>query len=174
MRKFSDFINEIANRLVPQCDCTNDDGVTIYSFPANDETLEFLANLPDDMDYEVSIGSDDNDDDFPEDGTISSDDTIYLAVFSDNLEDEEMNEVKRVIRVNSQGKRRIAFKCGKGFLWNPAERRCRPQTGKEKESKRRAIKKAVKTRKHKGAGFAKKVSKKRLKALAKRRQQGIK
>lgn len=78
---------------------------------------------------------------------------------------------KIVIKVTSKGKRTRKIKCGKGYhLVNGS---CVPMTGSEKAKKKRAIKKAVRTKKAAGAGAKRRSVKARLKAMKKRKGMGL-
>ena len=87
---------------------------------------------------------------------------------------ENLDEMKRVVRVTSKGKKIRRIKCKKGYKLNSAGTSCVPMSGSEKISKKKAIRKAIKTKKAKGAGAAKRAVRKRLKALKKRKSMGIK
>ena len=84
---------------------------------------------------------------------------------------EFLLEVKRIIKINAKGKRRIKMKCKKGYKWTGGK--CVKISGSELTSKRRAIKKAVRTKKSKGAGFKRRVLRLRKKALRKRKAMGL-
>lgn len=91
---------------------------------------------------------------------------------SDNHE-EFLEEARRVIRVNSKGKKTRRIKCKKGFKLNKAGTGCVPQTGSEKSSKRKSVRKALKT-KRQSPSTQRRASFKRKKALKRRKAQGIK
>jgi len=95
--------------------------------------------------------------------------SLYNAEYENNElpDDAEINEAKRVIKVNSKGQRRIKMQCKKGFKFTNGK--CVQITGKERINRKLAIRKAVKTKKAKGSGFLKNMIKKRNKALKKRK-----
>lgn len=85
-------------------------------------------------------------------------------------ESQQLDEVKKKIRVDSKGKKTKRIKCKPGFKINANGTGCVPMSGSEKQSKRKAIKKAVRTRKSKSQAQAKR---KRIKALKKRKALGV-
>lgn len=76
-----------------------------------------------------------------------------------------------ITKVNSKGERKKRKKCRPGFKLDG--NKCVPITGTEKRTKKLAIKKAVRTKKQAGAGYQKKVTKKRNKAMKKRSSLGL-
>lgn len=107
-------------------------------------------------------------DDFPEDEESINEETEIQE-----LNEEELLEIKRLIKINSKGKKRIKFKCAKGFAFDSARRVCRKISGKAKVNKRRGIKKALITKKSKGAGLKRRTLKKTRRALRKRKAFGL-
>ena len=87
---------------------------------------------------------------------------------------EQLEEARRVVRVNSKGVKTRKTKCRKGFKVSPNGKTCVPVTGGEKASKRKAIKKAVRTKRAAGSGAKNRANRKRLKAMRKRKSMGIK
>jgi hypothetical protein len=87
--------------------------------------------------------------------------------------DEQIEEARRVIRVSSTGKKTKRIKCRKGFKLSSNGKTCVPITGSEKSSKRKAIKKAVRTRRAAGGGAKKSATRKRLKAMKKRKNYNL-
>lgn len=82
----------------------------------------------------------------------------------------QIEEARRVTRVNSKGKKTKKVKCRKGY--KVSGNSCVPITGSEKASKKRSIKKAVRTKKR-SPGSQKRASRKRLKAMKKRKSYGL-
>lgn len=82
-------------------------------------------------------------------------------------------EVRRKIRVNARGKKTIKFKCVKGFKWNPNSKTCEKITGDQLTSIRRAVRKALLTKKNEGLTLQKRVILKRRKALKYRKSYGL-
>lgn len=110
--------------------------------------------------------------------------TIYLnpeiVSFNDfeyepETEDAPMvTELFRKARVNFRGVKTIKIKCGRGFKYNSAMKTCQKITGDLLIHMRRAIKKAVLTKKAAGASFMKRVLRKRTKAMKFRHAFGLK
>lgn len=85
---------------------------------------------------------------------------------------EELTEAaKRVVRVDSKGRKTRKLKCRKGYKLKGKS--CVPITGSEKARKRKATKKAVRTRKASGSGARKRSTRKRLKAMRKRKSYNV-
>lgn len=86
----------------------------------------------------------------------------------------QIEEARRVIRVNSKGKKTRRLKCRKGFKLNDKGTSCIPQSGSEKSTKRQSIKKAIRTKRSQGSGAKRRANIKRQKALRKRKAMGVK
>lgn len=159
---------------------------TINALP-EDVDYDVFANVSNpDSDDEVFIG--DNDDEFIDLETVDSD-SFMLVIFLYNMEldddlpddlvdntfdqtdNTDITEAKRVIKVNSKGKRRIKILCKKGF--RRTQNKCVKISGAERTNKRRAIKKSVRTKKAKGSGFRRIVNIKTKKANRKRKSMGL-
>lgn len=78
---------------------------------------------------------------------------------------------KVVIKVNSKGKRRRKVVCGKGKKFDGTK--CVVQKAGEKLRKKKGLRSRKRTLKSQGAGKRKKASRLRLKAMKKRRGQGL-
>lgn len=89
---------------------------------------------------------------------------------AEDIDVDQIEEARRVIRVSSRGERTRRLKCRKGFRRDG--NRCVPMSGSEKASKRRSIKKAVRTKRANPSG-KKRATRKRLRALRKRRSYGL-
>lgn len=89
-------------------------------------------------------------------------------------DEDQVNEAKPVIlwRVNAKGKKVKKAICPKGTKIDDSGKNCAPVGGAEKQARKMAAKKAARTRKANPAGI-RKATKKRLKALKKRKQLGI-
>ncbi len=85
---------------------------------------------------------------------------------------DQIEEARRVTRVNSKGKKTKRIKCRKGFKLNSKGTSCVPVTGSEKARKRKSIKKAVRTKRANPSG-QRAAKRKRLKALKKRKSYGL-
>ena len=86
---------------------------------------------------------------------------------------DQIEEARKVTRVNSKGKKTKRVKCKKGFKFNSKGTSCVPMSGSEKSSKKRSIRKAVRTKRSKGSGAKKRSQYKRKKALKKRSSMGL-
>lgn len=80
---------------------------------------------------------------------------------------------KIIIKVNSKGVKTKRLKCPKGYRIGDNGTSCVPITGAEKSTKRKAIRQAVRTKRAEGAGARKKATRKRLKAMKRRKQYGL-
>lgn len=85
---------------------------------------------------------------------------------------DKIDEIKIIKKVDSKGNKTLKKKCPPGFRLSDGA--CVPVTGAEKAAKKKAIKKAVRTKKQAGSGLKNRTTKKRLKALKKRKAMGIK
>lgn len=81
----------------------------------------------------------------------------------------EKREIK--IKVSSKGVRRKKLVCGKGM--KSVNGKCVPQSSGEKLTKKKSLRKAVKTKKAAGAGAKRKTNILRKKALKKRKGMGL-
>ena len=88
---------------------------------------------------------------------------------------EELEERKIVIRINSKGQRLRRITCGNGRVARKVNGRlvCVTPTGRERLTKKLALKRAVRTKKAKGAGYKKRVNFKRQRAIRKRKAMGL-
>ena len=86
---------------------------------------------------------------------------------------EQVEEARRVVRVSSKGKKTRRIKCRKGFKLSSNGKTCVPISGSEKASKRKAMKKAVRTKRAAGTGAKKRTTRKRLKAMRKRKSYNL-
>lgn len=87
---------------------------------------------------------------------------------------EQIEEAVRwVVRVNSKGEKTRIMKCRKGFKLSSDGKSCIPITGAEKSAKRKAIRKAIRTKRAAGSGAKKRTIRKRLKAMRKRKSYNL-
>lgn len=84
--------------------------------------------------------------------------------------DQEIDEAKKSIRVDSKGKKTKKLRCKPGFKVNDKGTSCVPMTGAEKQTRKKAAKKAVRKKRSKSQAGA---NRKRLKALKKRKSLGV-
>lgn len=86
------------------------------------------------------------------------------------MSEEQLDEARKVTRINSKGKKTRKTKCRKGYKVKGNS--CVPITGSEKANKKKATRKALRTKRSK-PGNQKKGSRKRLKAMRKRKSRGL-
>lgn len=167
-----------------------EDDFVATTVPSREQLNNILAELPPEVDYDVMVTnlSDDFDDsklsavpDDEDEYEIDEDDVDeYTSVFDliiytynmEDMSDDQLDEIKRIVKVNSRGKRRIKMKCKKGYKFDG--RKCIKISGKELVNKRRAIRKSVRTKRSKGSGYAKRSVRLRKKAIKKRHNMGLK
>jgi hypothetical protein len=159
-----------------------EDDYLIINDISRENVENVIDNLPYDIDYDVfaHTSSPDSDDDvyLGDEGedlldlysVEATEFTVIIYLYNTDIYDN-IYEVKRVVKVNSKGKRRIKMKCRKGFKWTGGK--CHKISGSEMTTKRRAIKKAVRTKKAKGSGFNRIMTRKRNKAMKKRKGLGL-
>lgn len=86
---------------------------------------------------------------------------------------DKLSESKIITKVNSRGEKTKRVKCRRGFKLSPAGNTCVPITGSEKQQKRKSIRKAIRTKKMGGTSAKIKSTRKRLKAMKKRKSFGL-
>lgn len=86
----------------------------------------------------------------------------------------ELTEVKRRIKVNFRGKKRIKMQCKPGFKWEAANRTCVKIGGAELAKNRKSHRRAILTKRSMGTAFKKRVLKKTKKARRYRSALGLK
>lgn len=84
-----------------------------------------------------------------------------------------LDEAKLITKVNFRGEKRRRVKCRPGYKLNDTGTSCVPISGTEKAGKRKAIRKALRTKKAMGAAFQARVKRKRVRALKKRKAYGL-
>lgn len=89
-------------------------------------------------------------------------------------ESEILQEVKRKVKVNFKGKKRLKMQCAKGFKYDHNRRVCVKITGHDMMQMKRAHKKASRTKKASGTGFKLRTFRKTKKANRFRKLMGIK
>lgn len=90
------------------------------------------------------------------------------------LDESNLYEVKRIIKVNSRGVKRIKMKCNPGYKYNTATRACEKISGAELSTKRKALRRAVLTKRSMGSGFKMRMLRKTRKAKRFRKSLGLK
>ena len=102
---------------------------------------------------------------------------VEVEVSSDSDFDDEngfITEVRRRIKVDFRGKRRIKMQCRPGFVWDESTHACLKITGADVAQKRKSMRRAVRTRKSKGQSFKVRVLRKTRKAKRFRKSMGLK
>lgn len=85
-----------------------------------------------------------------------------------------MNINEKVItKVDSRGTKIRRIKCPPGYKLNPEGTSCVPITGSEKMQHRISMRKAIRTKRSEGAALKKRTTRKRLRAMKKRKQYGL-
>lgn len=109
---------------------------------------------------------------------LVSEDPFELDVGEDFEFDAEnveyISEVRRRIKINFRGRKKIKMQCRKGFKWVAAKKSCVKITGSEVALKRKAMRRMVRTKKAKGASFKARVNRKTRKAKRFRKSMGVK
>jgi hypothetical protein len=100
------------------------------------------------------------------------DDAIGEMVGVDEIDVIDEAGRRIVIKVTSKGKRRKKVMCGPGKKFDGTK--CVVQSAKEKLARKKGLRIAQRTKKAKGAGAKKIANRLRMKALKKRRGQGLK
>ncbi len=80
---------------------------------------------------------------------------------------------KTITKVDSKGRKTRRKKCKRGYKLSSDGKRCQRITGSDKAKKKKAIRKAVRTKKAQGGSSRKRTTKKRLRALKKRKSYGL-
>lgn len=84
-----------------------------------------------------------------------------------------LTEIKKKVKMNFKGKKRIKMQCHKGFKYVPSRRVCVKITGSEMMDMKRSHIKASRTKKAAGTGYQKRINKKTKKAIRFRKQANI-
>lgn len=151
--------------------------------------------------YEIEVRRENLVDGFVEDGEYDFDDVMFDSGFEFNVfvylntdivltpveeldvgedfewDDEENNgflqEVRRRIKINFRGKKRIKMQCRPGFKWDAAAKTCRKISGAQVATMRKAMRRAVLTKKSMGQSFKARVLRKTRKAKRFRKAFGL-
>ena len=97
--------------------------------------------------------------------------TLESSVFYDETEEVELDEVKRRIKVNSQGKRRVKMQCRPGFKWDGSA--CVKITGAELAVNRKAKRRMAISKRSQGNALKIRVLRKTRKANRFRKAMGL-
>ena len=93
------------------------------------------------------------------------------TIFAESL---IINEIKRVVKINFKGKRRIKLKCQKGYKFDVTRKVCVKIGGSELATMRKSKIKMVRTKKAMGSGFKRMTARRTKKAMKFRKLMGIK
>lgn len=164
-----------------------EDDYIVTDVPTMRQVEQIADELPDDVDYEVLVQSvnddfdssitsacedDDDEQDIDYDNVPTDSVNFHLIIYTYNTSsDEDLQEIKRRIKINSKGKRRIKMQCKKGFKFDG--KKCVKISGSELTRKRRAIRKSVRTKRSKGSGYQKRIARLRNRAVRKRKAMGV-
>lgn len=99
-----------------------------------------------------------------------------VEAFKDNsiiYYDQELNEIKRIIKINFRGKRRIKMQCRKGFKYDETRKVCVKIAGSELSVSRIAHRQMARTKKAKGAGYNRRIVRKSNRAKRFRKLIGL-
>lgn len=86
----------------------------------------------------------------------------------------ELTEVKRRIKVNSRGVKRIKMQCKPGYKWDVGARACVKIAGDQLAKNRKSHRRAILTKKSMGSAFKARVIRKTKKAMRFRKALGVK
>lgn len=84
-----------------------------------------------------------------------------------------VNEVVRKIKINFRGKKRVKMKCARGFKWNGEKRTCEKIGGSDLAKMRKSLRRAVLTKRSKGASYKARIVRKSRKAKRFRKMMGL-
>lgn len=93
--------------------------------------------------------------------------------WDDEADNGFLSEVRRKIKVNFRGKKRIKMQCSPGFKWVPAMKTCKKISGSQVAVMRKAMRRAVLTKKSMGQSFKARVVRKARKANRFRKSFGL-
>lgn len=96
--------------------------------------------------------------------------TVQATLHSDY---STLTEVKKRVKMNFKGKKRIKMQCNKGFKYVPERRVCVKITGSEMMDMKRSHIRAKRTKKAAGSGYQKRINKKTKRAMRFRKQANI-
>lgn len=132
-----------------------------------DISVEELSTFTEETAYHTFAET--KDPEFVSEGDEFDPDAEYF--YEDTDEDiDDLNEAKRVVKIDSKGGRRVKKMCGKGFKL--VGNTCVKQSGQDKTTMRKSQKKRGKTLKSKGS-VVKLRTRRFLKAIKKRKARGL-
>ena len=177
-------------------------GVLLLTFKNKQAVNDFAEGLETDPDvdtYEIEAVREDLVHGFVEDEEYDFDDVMFDKDFEFNVfvylntdivlspaeelevdedfeyDDENgfLSEVRRKIKVNFRGKKRIKMQCSPGFKWVASVRTCKKISGSQIAVMRKAMRRAVLTKKSMGQSFKARVLRKSRKAKRFRKGFGL-
>ena len=173
-----------------------DQGILIVDFDNKQSASHFSAWL--DVyktieSYELTILTDVENDEGEEEDTVIDidfdaivDDSAYtfefivylnpdIISYADDYEEieEQLSEVKRVIKISSRGKKQIKMKCNPGFKWDAESNSCQKISGEALSNMRKSVRKRLITMKSEGPSLQKRTNIKTKKAMKFRRALGL-
>ena len=105
---------------------------------------------------------------------VDEDDTDGIEGDDNGASAQELTEVKRRIKVNSRGVKRIKMQCKPGYKWDVGARACVKITGDQLAKNRKSHRRAILTKKSMGSAFKARVIRKTKKAMRFRKALGVK
>lgn len=93
--------------------------------------------------------------------------------WDDDADNGFLTEVRRKIKVNFRGKKRVKMQCSPGFKWVPSMKTCKKISGAQVAVMRKAMRRAVLTKKSMGQSFKARVVRKSRKANRFRKSFGL-
>lgn len=95
-----------------------------------------------------------------------------IATFADFLA-SRVDEQKVIDKVNAKGKRRRRLKCAPGFKLSADGSRCEVMVASERRTRKLGNRKAIRSKKRMGMGYARKIERRKKKAMKFRKTMGL-
>lgn len=165
---------DIATHIDPDAEIEYDDGLLTVEF-ANKEYAEAFENEVGELDsVEMTEIVELRDKAFASYLVIVhyNDAPFIYDADEDDDNDDSLDEVKRIVKVNSLGKRRIKMQCARGYKWNGSA--CVKISGSELAKMRLSRRKSIITKKSMGTGLKVRTLRKTRKAKRFRKSMGLK
>ena len=165
-------------------------GVLAAYFEGDKQALSLFLELLDSLDYiesyELRTSGEEDEAKIPEDeidikGTVlvlayvAEEEIDYGDYYEEGAEipEDGLNEIKRIIKVNARGVKRIKLKCNRGYKYDASKKVCVKITGSELATKRKSNRRAILTKRSMGASFKRRVARKSNKAKRFRKALGL-
>jgi len=174
---------EAAAQLIQALDdeeCVGGYDVTYGGGSDEDPEVEDILTLPEDTVFGFIIYLDDDyitydgEDDDLEESTVFGQGEAAPFTFDAFGRAQTLEEVKRKVKMNFKGKKRIKMQCNPGFRYDPSTKACVKIGGAEIAKKRKANIRALVTRKAGGAALKKRAKLRTKKAMKFRAAMGLK